>query len=265
MKKKKNAPTRLVVISDLHCGSFSGLTPKQYEASSNNPSYKNFEIARNGLWSWYKRELESLYPITYLVENGDAIHGKESKQGSTFLLESDITVQCDMAVECINVAKAEKVFMTYGTGYHCGSESDNENYIASRVNAKIKDHLFLDINGLKMDIKHHVGSSSIPHGRATPILREKLWNIIWNNKGELQVNSNVLIRSHVHHHTFAGTPEYLVMTTPCLQGYGSKIARRLSGVIDLGFIHFDINPDGSYTWQPHIFKVDFLKVTVEKL
>lgn len=158
-------------------------------------------------------------------------------------------------------------FLSHNTPYHVGASEDFERTIAEKVNAKkIGGHEWLDVNGLIFDFKHKVGSSAIPHGRATTLLREQLWNARWHDRDEGQPLADILIRSHTHFHIFVGDPTFLAMTTPALQGYGSKYgARECSGIVDIGLIHFDVDIKGGYTWGSHMLKGDFLKVQPIKL
>jgi hypothetical protein len=257
---KRARTKRLVVISDLHCGHRVGLTPPIWQIS-NNDIYEHFLTFEKEMWKFYKNTITSLQPIEILVVNGDCIDGKGERSGSTELLEADRNIQCDIAADCINLCKAKEVVMTFGTPYHVGVTEDFERNIADKVNAKkIGGHEWLDINGVIFDFKHHIGSSTVPHGRATSLLRDQLWNDLWS-LDEGQPRADVLIRSHIHYHMYAGDPNHLVMSTPALMGYGSKYGvRQCSGKVDIGLIHFDINTKGGYIWGSHILNKNFLKV-----
>ena len=112
-----------------------------------------------------------------------------------------------------------------------------------------------------IDIKHHVGSSQIPHGRHTAVARDRLQNVLWAEHDE-QPKANIIIRSHVHYFSFCGGSNWLAMTTPAMQGYGSKFgARRMSAPVDVGLIHFDIDEEGGYQWQAHEAQLPCLKAT----
>jgi hypothetical protein len=57
----------------------------------------------------------------------------------------------------------------------------------------------------------------------------------------------------------------LGMTTPALQGFGSRYgARRCTGLVDFGFVTFQVNK-GTYTWQPIIAKLEEQKAPMIKL
>ena len=253
MPKKKK---RVLVISDLHSGHQVGLTPPSWhDTPSETASPARIKLAefRQYAYSVYYDMVNALKPIDILIVNADCIDGRGEKSGQTELLTSNRDKQCDMASEIIKFVKAKKIIMTYGTGYHTGNLEDFEDTIAKEVGAeKIGGHEWIDVNGVVFDLKHKVGASSIPHGRMTPIAKEHLWNILWSEREE-SPRSNIIIRSHVHYHSFCGGEGWLAMTTPSLQGPGSKFGtRQCSGTVDFGMVHFDVNPSGSYEWQTHI-------------
>jgi len=255
---------RVVVISDLHCGHRAGLTPTdwQYSIDSENEERKHYAQMQRILWNWYKEKIDSLGKIDVLIVNGDAIDGKGNRSGGTELVEADRIKQSDMAAECINYVQADKVYMTYGTGYHTGQDDDFEYSVFSKINKgeAIGSHLFVDINGLMFDVKHKVGSSSVPYSRNTAIAKENVWNALWADKN-LQPRADIFIRSHVHYHTYCGDERQLCIVTPAMQGFGSKFGeRQCSGTVDVGFIYFDIEDRGVYTWTKCILKQEFLAV-----
>jgi hypothetical protein len=257
---------RVVIISDLHCAHKVGLTPPSWQIAD-NPIYRHFLTFEREVWKFYVNTIKALQPIDILIVNGDCIEGKGEKSGSTELIEADRNLQCDIAAECINICKAKDIVMTFGTGYHTGNSDDFEHTIAGKINAKkIGGHEWLDVNGVIFDLKHKVNASGIPQGRATALLREQLWNARWHDRNEGQPLADIIIRSHTHYHMFVGDPTFLAMTTPALQGYGSKYGvRDCSGIVDIGLIHFDVDDKGGYTWGSHMLKGDFLKVQPIKL
>lgn len=234
---------RLVVISDLHCGHLVGLTPKKYHTTNKQAL----------IWNFYEEAIKKLQPIDIIVCNGDAIDGIGKKTGGTELITTDRNKQVDLALECIDLANAKKKFIIAGTGYHVGSGEDFEEILADKLNAKFSGHEWLEINGKIFDFKHKVGSSTIPHGRHTAIAKEAMWNKLWHLDDGAPL-SDVLIRSHVHFFKYAGDKKNLYITTPALQVFGSKYGvRQCSGIVDIGFISFDIYEDGTYDFNPHLF------------
>lgn len=266
MPKKKK---RIVVISDMHCGHKCGLTPSSWlytPPETASISRRRLADFRSMAFDKYYSTIKSLKPIDILLVNGDCIDGRGEKSGGTELLTTDRDEQCDMAIELIEMTGSKNIVMTYGTGYHTGSLEDFENRIARDVKAKkIGGHEWVEANGVIFDVKHKVGASTVPHGRFTSIARENVWNILWSEREE-SPRSNVIIRSHVHYHGFCGGPDWLAMTTPALQGPGSKFGtRQCSGTVDFGLVHFDVNPSGSYVWEPHLVKMLRTKEMLLKL
>ena len=255
--------TRVVIISDLHCGHRAGICCPGWMTPESAPGVLGtFAKQQRAMWAWYSATLASLQPIDVLIVNGDAFDGKGGRSGGGELITTDMVGQTKIAAACINEAKAKTVRLCAGTPYHCAPDGEDwEEYLGALVNAASLDgHLFTEIDGVVFDVKHKVGGSGIPHGRHTAISKERLWNLLWHERGGAP-KANVFIRSHVHYHEFSGNPTHLAMTTPALQGFGSKYGeRQCSGVVDIGFVHFDVE-DGAWSWQAHLFqpKADLLK------
>jgi hypothetical protein len=252
---------RLVIMSDLHCGHRAGLTPPEYQFNKERNKFGQWQAT---LWDQYTEAIEKYQPIDWLVINGDAIDGKGERSGGTEQITVDRDEQTDMAYKCINAWDCKRVSLTYGTGYHTGNEEDWEGELAATLMAEIHSHAFIDVDGVVFDIKHHVGSSSVPHGRNTAISRDRLWNMLWQERG-LQPKATVLIRSHVHYFIYNGDARVLNMVTPALQLPSSKYGgRRCSGTVDCGFVVFDCE-DGKYSWTAEIFDLSFIAKEAIKL
>ncbi|MCK4625058.1 MAG: hypothetical protein KAV00_07095 [Phycisphaerae bacterium] len=265
---------RVVIISDMHAGHRAGLTPPAWQLKPGEDEeiqhrrIKWVDLQRE-CWGWFYKGIKRLKPIDVLIVNGDAIDGTGYRSGGVELITTDRNVQIDMALKVIRTVGAKKVFMIRGTDYHVGSAENQEDLIAALVPCKIGNHEWIDINGVILDCKHHIGGSSIPHGRATALLRDDLWNSLWHEADE-QPRADILIRSHVHFHIavsriVAGRPK-LALITPALQAQGTRYgARRMSGHVDFGFISLDITPQGEYQWRAHIAVLQAQKARVSKI
>jgi hypothetical protein len=146
--------------------------------------------------------------------------------------------------------------MAYGTGYHTGIEEDWERPIAEAVKAKkIGSVDSIDVNGLIINYRHYISGSQVPHGRHTTTARERTWNTLWALRGEYPL-AQIVIRSHVHYFGFCGDGQGLALTTPALEGYGSKFgARLLSGLVDIGLVYFDIIDRERWTWGHKLLRL----------
>ena len=246
---------RVLVLSDFHSGHVLGLTHPSYDYTTGHKTQTAHYQVRRTIWEWYKDKVKRLKP-DIVIFNGDAIDGKGEKSGGTELLTLDRDEQCEMAIAALQaIPRRPKLFMSYGTPYHSGINEDWEDIIAREMEAeKIGAEDTVDVNGLLINYRHHIGRSSIPHGRHTAVAKEKLWNAIWAERGEYP-RADVIVRSHVHYYNYAGGPSWLGMTTPALQGYGSKFgARRVTGTVDVGMVHFDVWSKERWDWKVHILR-----------
>jgi len=237
---------RVVVISDLHCGSDVGLT---------HPDWQTKPV-QGELWNAFDEMVAALRPIDVLIVNGDMIDGKASRWGGTGMITVDRAEQAEMAAQAIEHVDAAEIYLTFGTAYHTGNSEDWEGVVADKLGAPIEDQIWIEVNGIMFDCKHFVGASGVPHGRHTTIARDRLWNILWAEMGQ-QPKSDIIIRSHVHYFNFCGGNNWVAMTTPALQGLGSKFGSRIpSGTVDFGLVYFDVHEDGSFEWDSDIILVE---------
>ncbi len=262
MKRK-----RLLIVGDMHCGHSFGLThPRWQVLPQNTAPQRKRQVAKyqKEVWEWLEGEVKKLRPIDYLAVMGDAIDGKGKKSRGVEISFPDLGDQVDMACDVIEWFRAKKVVMIRGTPYHVGKGTSSEDAIAKEVKAAIEDQIFLDIHGLILDLKHHVGRSAVPHGQHTAIARERMVDALEAERGRFP-HSDVTVRAHVHYHRYAGGPGWLAMTCPALQGpsiYGNRI---MSGDTDFGFLVFDIAKDGGYTWEARLANLEVQRKKTVKL
>ena len=263
MKRK-----RILVISDLHAGHEFGLCGPGWWRPDKGKTAKTGKFERE-LWKFYTQAVDSLKPIDLLIVNGDAIEGKGLDTGGIELITPDRHDQARMATEAIEYTEAPIIRLIYGTARHTGKEEDFESTIVDLLkpkNAKIQGHAFLRINGVNVDIKHKVGSSTIPHGRHTALARERLWNVIWNSEHERQPRADLLVRSHVHFFSQCGGTSWLGITTPGLCYNSTYGVRSCSGLVDVGMVVFDFDESGGgYSWHPILANFADLRVRPESL
>jgi hypothetical protein len=191
---------KIAILSDFHCGHRVGLTPTGWlPEKDENGEIPLWAQINKAHWTWYAREIARNGPYDIVFVNGDLVDGKGKKSGATELLAPDMEDQADMAVKIIRqIPKTKncKVLITRGTPYHVSSSDgeDWENVVAERVGATISDHLWVDVEGVVFDLKHHpAGSSSMPHGRHTGVAKDRLWNFMLAAEGE-QTKGDVILR-----------------------------------------------------------------------
>lgn len=211
----------IVFVSDTHCGSVFGLTP---------PAYYEADDARREMqeeaWKAYVSIVNKWRNPDVLVCNGDLIEGTQKLQGGAELTNPDRNIQTEMGVKCLSMFHAKKVLMTYGSKYHVGEGAEDFEYNAAHdLGAEIGGRLYFELEGVVFDCRHKVGLSGIPHGRATSLIKEMMWNLI-KESTEAGPKVRVVVRSHVHYHIWIEQGDRVMFTTPALQlsrgRYGSR-------------------------------------------
>ena len=142
--------TKVLVISDLHCGNLSGLTPPGLDAKPGRGLIEQLKAYDFRKWHWnqYQKAVTGIGKIDIVIVNGDMIDGPGEASGGTEELTVNRQYQIAMAVESLRaIPGSPSFFMTYGTSYHTGREEDWERDVAEAMNAKI------GTNSLGKDLK----------------------------------------------------------------------------------------------------------------
>lgn len=259
----------LVAISDLHCGHWAGLTPPEWQPRVPKGCDRHIEKRaelRASLWRWFERERRPYRSPDVLLINGDAIDGKGPKSGGTELLYSDRVDQVAMAADVIKSFKPKRIVMTHGTPYHVGTEEDWESLVAKdkNVGADIHAEVHMDINGVIIAAKHHIGNSTSPVSRFTAMSSAQVKQQMWSLHDQ-QPAANLILRSHIHRCYGVMDPamNFAGWVTPALQGLGSKVARKLDGLpVHFGFLVVEIESLDSWTVIPRVCSLRYQAATV---
>jgi len=246
---------RLVVISDLHCGSNVGLTPPSWHdsppADAPRGVQKRAEFRRKQ-WRFFADTVKALQPVDRLIVLGDCIDGAQPKAGGVELIARDRNEQVRMAVDCIQEVKAKRVAFVYGTGYHVGAEEDFEDQVAEPFGGEIAAQQDIDINGVIFNAKHYAGNTASPPSRFTFLSAEQVRQLLWASH-EQQPKADVILRGHAHRYAVCGEEGWMAFLCPPLQGLGGKIARMRSSLpLAYGLLSFDVLRKGGYAWNAHV-------------
>jgi len=253
-------PTRVLLLSDSHCGSNVGLTPPAYQYSyiatpqSEDHRIRNkWSKLQEECWSWYIATLELLKPIDKCFILGDMIDGDGSRSGGTELIVTDRNVQVSMALECIQQVEADYYCMVFGTPYHNGQAEDFEMNIAERLDCKIGGHEWETVNGCIFDLKHKQGNCINP---ATSLYNEIRDSREWSSLGE-QPRPDIIVRAHTHRYCKFEMEEITALSLPATQAYGTKYgSRQCSRKVQFGLVAVDVWPDGYAVPLVHIAKLN---------
>lgn len=266
LRRIKALPSVNVLLeSDMHCGHVAGLTPPDYQLvvseSAEMTHHNKWARHEKEIWEWRAHIIDTLKPIDVHIHNGDAVDGKGHITGGTEELTTEVLKQCDMAVECLRYSEASCYYLTFGSAYHSGDVEDFEQVVASKLHAKIGSHDWLEFNHCVLDLKHHQSNTKNPY---TSLQNEIDRNREWSINGE-QPLANVLIRSHTHRFHMCQSEGILGISTPALQGYGSKFgARKCVFKVHIGLIFIKIWPDGYPEVHPFIADLGSKNTSIEK-
>ena len=255
-----------VILSDLHSGHLFGLTSSKNISQptvDDRIHLKAYEWQTH-VWDWFSKEINSIGKIDRLIINGDAIEGKGERSGATELITADRGGQIEIAKNVIETINFKRLTIVRGTPSHTGEEEDWEDVLADRMGVQAQDHAWLECNGIVMDIKHHIGSTSVPGAIPPALPREAVWNLLWAEK-ELQPRSNVFIRSHLHKFYAVMDDDFIAMVTPALQGWTKYGGKQMSKTISYGFISYEITEKGAFRWTKHLLVPRFAAAKAEAM
>ena len=256
MSAKKKAQVWLH-MTDTHDGSKTGLTHKP-----KNPVQKMLFLRWKEALDWFGEEPDVVH------DNGDGWDGKDEKGKD--IDEECMIKQAHSHAEIICMARPKsEVILTTGTRYH--DSHKGQNFIESCKKAieyrMLKDHnreikvsirrkLKTTINGwFRLEARHFIGGSSIPHGRATAPLRSQMWNVLnaalaSKVKGKPVAWPNLLMFGHRHYYMAAENAWGDVVVLPSWQALGGIYGdEMMDGHVDLGLMKTTIQPTGGEGWE----------------
>ncbi len=228
---------KILVISDLHCGAITGLTPPKWQTNA----------AQKTMYNIYKNWVKTQGPYDIVIVNGDAIDGTDRKGQGTECITTDRLEQVEIAYACIRESKCDNVQIIAGTPYHTGEGEDFEKVLADNFNANFKGHGYYNIEGLEFNIKHKQSGSAMPHMKTGPLAREISQNRNWFLEG-VEPKADVLIRSHTHYFTQVTSQDCIAFSTPGLQALGNKYgSRQCTSPIHFGLLVLEVDK-GRLAW-----------------
>jgi hypothetical protein len=255
---------RVVVVGDLHCGHVGGLTPPGWHFTKKRD--KKLNELHVEQWKQFKslaKKVRNFDGELIVVCNGDAIDGSSTK-AIREAITSDRSSQIDMAQICLQQLAGDTYRFVEGTPFHTGKEESWEAELADKFDSDIKPERFLTVNGVTFYFRHKIGRSGIPHGRHTPVAKEHMLKELDTARGAAP-SADIMCYSHVHYHVGTFGPGWISMTLPALQTISNYGGRECSGQIDWGLTYFDINTNGSFSWEADIRQITAAKKTAEVL
>lgn len=200
----------LLVVSDLHCGDNFGLYPldaplQLSEGSGHKPGHS--QAALWGLWQdfreWGRRQVAGR-PFA-LLSNGDGIDGVHHGAVTQFTHNLQDQRLVYRAVMQPFVEEADCYFHVRGTEVHGGQSGQDEEALAESLEAVPDErtghharwNLWLEMGGVLIHAKHHIGTSTSEVGSSTALKREITLSLAEAARMGKPI-PRVIIRSHRH-------------------------------------------------------------------
>lgn len=245
---------RVVFVADTHCGHRGGLIPKEWQWNiSGEPERRAWAKLQRKSWDYFLRLVDEIGRPDVLVAVGDLIDGSGEKSSGTELISADIYEQCKMAITCLKIWEAKKLVVVRGTPYHVSGNADYEDVIATALNADIRDHAQIKVEGVLFDVCHHINVSRDIRSKASLITRERIENLLRWERNEFS-KADVIVRGHIHSFIRVEGTNWEALTLPGLQTTTKVGNRRFRGQCDWGVVYYDVD-GGDWTCRKRICQV----------
>lgn len=198
---------KLLVVSDLHCGSQFALMPPVWEEQLEDTDMHithQCSAAQMDLYREWKKMCQKVGKVDDVVINGDLVDGPNKKSNGKGTWTNDLQTQALCAAHLILMIKAKRYHVTFGSPYHTG-DNLNADALVGRIlksaGKEVKSGYEVAITYKDEDSSYHfahgISVSQVFHYRSTPIAREMMSAIL----NEKQIGKyNGIIRSHCHYY-----------------------------------------------------------------
>ena len=242
-----------IVESDLHVGNQFGLANPRLVGDA-------YHAMAQTLFDWRVTVIEAVGPIDMHICPAETIDGT-GRKSTLEQWTTDLEEQAIHAAELLCMWDCPDYRICYGTKYHTGDESKSEHKVVDKIKllynrrADIKATQRLEINGVKINARHHVGASSTPNGKwsqlAKTVTQDYLRGCYRNYPG-----ADLYFRAHTHEYAMVGNDMYTAYNNPAMQWplgeYGLKMDRVW---YTMGLTKLTIQDDGEWTVKPYILRV----------
>ncbi len=238
---------RIGVISDIHCGSPTGLCLPEFTDTDHGMRYVANAVQMH-LWDKWCEMRRKMGHLDILICNGDLVEGVNRKEFGKGVLTTNMHAQAYLAATLLKMIDADEIYVTQGSKYHTGETSGDQMVCQMVDGIWLGLHKFLSVGGITLHVRHKIGHSSTPYSRCTSQRKEALVNRIDGS------NVDIYIRSHTHHFNFSGDGNDITINTPCWKGLDDFINQGSQEMPDNGYVIIEID-NANYKWDYNIFKI----------
>lgn len=256
---------RMIVVSDFHCGSVSGLTPPGMDSipGEDMPAAKKLYDLRRDHYNHFSENVDRYKPYDICLSNGDLIDGSQSRSYGMDLLYIDPDEQVTLATKLLKTIEADQYHFTLGTPYHTGQIEDHEARIANEFDTVAGKEVIFTVNDVTVHAQHKAGGSQNVNTRQNnlnvqaQVLKERFF------RNEIP-KIDLFFRSHCHYSGGWSDSTIQGYRTPALQfANNSKYGRNFDMPLDYGFIVVDFHDAGRFTVDTITWQLDTTPTEVE--
>lgn len=243
---------KILVVSDLHCGSIFGMLPPNFETSDGTIRPQN--AGQKHLWSCWNATVDyaNKVGIDVIVVNGDVVDGTQRAQHGTELSLPLLFDQKGAAIDTLRpISTLAPMYFVKGTEYHDSKAGAEVEAVAEDLHAVrydgigqgkfAKDILDLEVEDVVVNFAHGI-SVAAGFYRATAHDREGIWSALAGKDGKMP-KADAVVRSHAHFFIHVEHASKHIVGSPCWQlqtGYMRKnSAYRMLPDIGALIIHVD--------------------------
>lgn len=269
-KKRGGEKTRVLVVSDLHCGSLSGLCLPTFDmVDEASGSISRIEATEPQLllyeaWQDMVRHMEE-EPVDVVVVNGDVCDGMNNLDGGRNTITNDMFAQADMAAELLAMIPCSTFILTLGSGYHSRVGRFGmpiEGYLAKVLREKVKGRggaveyvpeALLTINDKKFHITHVTGHTKVYQYRSTGLMRD-MTNLLLNWQSHKFGHIDMILRAHTHYYISISMGDMQGVISPCWKwrdSFATKVGSNYQP--DVGYVVLEWEEGQHITTTPHLF------------
>jgi hypothetical protein len=246
-ENKKDALVRILLMSDLHCGSVYAVKHPNYGDMTNEQKY---------IFNEWQEMVKREGHVDYLYVGGDIVDGLGKAEDGRYEWTTDITKQIDCAVDLVNMIDYDKLLVVYGTPYHIDSGLNADEEFAKRIGADAKGwELNFKPQGIGdiFHMSHKIGVSSGFY-RTTPLAKELVYALL--NEKELHKYTGI-IRSHAHYFVSVSFTSHFGIITPAWQSRTPYLVSKGLGLIPkLGYVMLEkYDKNGTWMIKPQTFNI----------
>ena len=208
----------IIVFSDTHIGSHSGLCPPE-GIKLDNGGMQGQSILQEYTWQCWSHFWDEWLPgvtkripaknIT-VVANGDVIDGNHHQAVD---LVPNVMTQERAAVDVLRpIARKYRMFMVRGTEAHGGKADQNTESIARQLGCELDEmgnnsvwQLWLEVDGVVFQFAHHIGTTSSAAYETSAPMRELVAGMVEAAQWDQRL-PDVFVRSHRHRYIPVSIP-----------------------------------------------------------